>query len=941
MQTKFTGIALLIPMCIGIVTDAFLPLVGIQMFHLATTSTTAMAILIAYAMQRYQLMSPTVVELAESLVNITNEPFIIISPDGTIKAINPVLGKLLGYNEEELKGKPLMVIFAGHVHFKGKRLEELIKEELLIDYECIFLTKNGKEIPVSFSSSLMKDGEGELVGVIGIAQDMRETRLLIQKERELAEADREKAAVIEGMIDIVGISDMGGRITQINEAVEAWGYRKEELIGKPVAEVIAKRSLPKLEEGRKISLETEFMKNLELVGLKKDGGEFPVLVNVSLMKDAEGKPTGHIFALRDITELRQAENLILQTQQKYMSLVNNLNVGIYRRRPDGRFIEVNPALVSILEADSKEDAMLNHHASDTHLDPQKYEEINKKILKFGYIKDEEVELVTYKGNKFWASVTAAANKDKEGNIYFDGVLYDITERKKVEKTLKESEEHARIFAAYQHAISELRKFYIVDATFEQIVQKTLDLFVEEFGYYMTWYAELIEEEKVILPKLWAGKYEKYLDGLRLEFESDKRDAKCAMSIAILTKKPFGYADLEHDKDFEKWRAFALQYGYRSNQAIPFIVDGKCKSAFLIYSTRPFAFSEKPVEYLKGIIDELATVIENITELKRAREREKELAEAVAVADIEKKRAEELEKSQDASLNIMEDLDRRRKELEDALKKLRETQTKLVQSEELSTALKELRKTQDELAQSEKLASVGQLAAGVAHEINNPLASILLGAQRMSDMIKKQVKAIPDFKVYLRNLERMEESTNRCKKIVAGLLAFSRPTKIELGPTDINKVIEETLEPLEEQVKAQDVRVIRGFAPSLPIIEADGQQLSQVFNNLIMNACGAMPKGGQLRIITRLQTPEGGVQSDASGEVGKTVEIEFSDTGGGIPEEDMLRIFDPFFTTKEVGKGVGLGLSISYAIVEEHGGTIEVRSEKGKGTTFIVRLPVKI
>ena len=194
-----------------------------------------------------------------------------------------------------------------------------------------------------------------------------------------------------------------------------------------------------------------------------------------------------------------------------------------------------------------------------------------------------------------------------------------TDYKRVEEALRESEEHYRIFASYQRAISELRKFYIVDATFEQMIQKTLDLIIEEFGYYMAWYAELTEEEKVILPKLWSGKYEKYLDGLRLEYESDERDARCAMSLAILTKKPFGYADLEHDKDFEKWRSFALQYGYRSNQAIPFIRNDRCKGAFLIYSTRPFAFSASLVDYLKGIVDELSTIIGNIVERKKAKE----------------------------------------------------------------------------------------------------------------------------------------------------------------------------------------------------------------------------------------------------------------------------------------------------------------------------------
>jgi len=195
---------------------------------------------------------------------------------------------------------------------------------------------------------------------------------------------------------------------------------------------------------------------------------------------------------------------------------------------------------------------------------------------------------------------------------------DKVKRKQIEDALKESEEHARIFASYQQAISELREFYVKQATFDQMLQKTVNLFVKSFGYYMAWYGELKAQDKVIIPKVWAGKYEKYLDGLRLELD-DSKDAKCAMSLAIVSKEPFGYADLEHDKDFEKWRPLALKYGYRSNQAIPLIIDGKSVGAFLIYSTRPWAFSEDLIRYLAGIANELATIVENITERKQAEE----------------------------------------------------------------------------------------------------------------------------------------------------------------------------------------------------------------------------------------------------------------------------------------------------------------------------------
>ena len=290
-----------------------------------------------------------------------------------------------------------------------------------------------------------------------------------------------------------------------------------------------------------------------------------------------------------------------------------------------------------------------------------------------------------------------------------------SEREMLEK-LKESEEQYRIFASYQQVVSELRMFYLKDAPVGQIIQKTLDLIIEKFGYYMAWYAELIEKEKIILPKLWAGRYEKYLDGMQLEYESDKKDAKCAISVAILTKKAFGYADLEHDKDFEKWRAFALQYGYRSNQAIPLMTGGKCKSAFLIYSTRPFAFSKKLVEYLKGIVDELATIIENITERKRAEEAlrkahdeleqriEERTAELVMANDMLE---QEIEQRKQAELALIE----RGKELENKTHEL----------EEVNAALKVLLKHRDQDKKDleyKVVANVKELVFPYVEKLNN-------------------------------------------------------------------------------------------------------------------------------------------------------------------------------------------------------------------------------
>jgi len=254
---------------------------------------------------------------------------------------------------------------------------------------------------------------------------------------------------------------------------------------------------------------------------------------------------------------------------------------------------------------------------------------------------------------------------------------------------------------------------------------------------------------------------------------------------------------------------------------------------------------------------------------------------------------------------------------------------------------ELESAHKKSVQSEKLATVGLLAAGVAHEINNPLTIIMGSVQMLLELIKKEGAANIDSNIYTKALGMTERATIRCRKIVADLQVFSSPAKIQLDPIDMRELVEESLDILEDKIKTHKVKVINDFAPNLSLIKADKYKLGGVVNNLITNACDAMPEGGQLKITTRLSPPRTEPSKEAGGEASKTVEIEFSDTGEGISEENMARIFDPFFTTKDTNKGTGLGLSICHGIIKEHGGSIDVKSEKGKGTTFIVTLPVEM
>ena len=233
---------------------------------------------------------------------------------------------------------------------------------------------------------------------------------------------------------------------------------------------------------------------------------------------------------------------------------------------------------------------------------------------------------------------------------------------------------------------------------------------------------------------------------------------------------------------------------------------------------------------------------------------------------------------------------------------------------------ELDMTQAQLVQSEKLASLGSLAAGVAHELNNPLTGVLTYASLLHE------DTPPDSPIR-EDLEVIINETMRCKDIIRNLLDFARRDRPSKAEVDINGVIEDTLSILKYQALFRNIEVVRRMDSSLPVVRIDAAQFEQVFMNIVMNAAEAMPGGGKLTIRTGLS------------EAGSSLEISFSDTGCGIKKEHLPRLFDPFFTTKEIGRGTGLGLSVSYGIVERHNGSITVESEEGEGTTFTVRIPV--
>ena len=242
-----------------------------------------------------------------------------------------------------------------------------------------------------------------------------------------------------------------------------------------------------------------------------------------------------------------------------------------------------------------------------------------------------------------------------------------------------------------------------------------------------------------------------------------------------------------------------------------------------------------------------------------------------------------------------------------------------------------KQTEAELIRTEKLASLGQLAASVAHEVNNPIAGILV---YVSLLLKRHEEKNIQTEATGRQLLKMKKELERTARIIKNLLDFSRQSEPNIRPIEVNATVEAALQLVEHQISLENIQLEKKLDPKLPLIRADFDKLQQVLINIILNATQAMSDGGTLTITTSVA---GGIK--INGSIKDTVRIDITDTGVGIPEENISKLFTPFFTTKAKGKGVGLGLPMVHGIIKQHGGRIDVDSKPNQGTTFTLYLEV--
>jgi len=838
-----------------------------------------------------------------------------VMDDETKKIVicNKAAAKMFGFSsvEEAIEMNPLDFVLPEDKEKATEiTIKEMFEQDLRRTHEFRVVNKDGREGWVSVTGARIMH-EGRLAGLVSIT-DITERKQAVEALRQSEERYR---TILEEMEDAYFEVDLGGHLTFVNNSVcRDLGYSREELIGMSYKGFTVEDDIESVFQVFNEVYQTGVPnKGSPWKTIRKDGVQGFAETSVSPLRNNKGEIIGFRGVGRDITERKQTEEKLQQSRENYRALFDSSVIGA---------IVLDAETMQVVMANKAAMKMFGFSSETTGVNPLDFvpsedrEKNLELIVKEVFEKDsrEAIDLpaVTKDGRKIWVSVTGA-KITHGGRLAGLFSFTDITERKQAEEKLRQSEENYKTLFN-----SSVIGMYVMDAeTFKVVMgnraaREMVGFSSAEEGIGVNPFDFVVPEDR---EKVLEIAINEFLQDSRQTHEIqviDKNGRRRWQSISIARIMHDGrlsslvsFTDITERKRMEE----ALRQGEENYRALfdssvigTFVLDAETMKVVVVNraATEMFGFSSvdeavgiNPLDFIPP--EERDMVLEIVT---------KELFE--------------------------QDL-RQTHEVRAMTKDGREiwisiTAARIMHGGKLAalvsfTDITEQRKQRERLMMTDRLASIGELASGAAHELNNPLTSIIGFSQLLME------KEVPDD--IREDLKLINSEAQRAAIVTNNLLAFARKHAPMKQLNQINNIIEDVLELRAREHKVNHIDVERYLARNLPEIMVDYFQMQQVFMNTIINAEYFMTKAhnrGTLTITTQKEN--------------STVRISFADDGPGIPPENLGRVFDPFFTTKEAGKGTGLGLSICHGIVTEHGGQIYVRSQLGKGTTIFVDLPIK-
>ena len=689
--------------------------------------------------------------------------------------------------------------------------------------------------------------------------------------------------------------------------------------------------------------------------------------------DAEGKPMRADGIVQDVTEHKLAAEALRESQEQYRLLFENSLDGVFLTVPDGTILSVNRAGCDIFGRSKKEILKLGR---DGIIDSSemRFKEGLALRNQEGYF-NGELTGIKANGERFPIEVTSFLFTDHKGRPRTSTIIRDITERKRAEEKIHKLN---RTYAV----LSEINKTIVHTDDQQKLFEESCRIAVETGGFIFCWIGITDEKRDCVIPVAQYGYSENYLDTINISLPSAQQKATGPTGTAIKEKKYNTCNDIESDIRMKPWRKEALKRGYHSLAAFPLIRAEKTYGVIVFYSAQKRFFDDnEEILLLEELSSDISYCIESLEhekqkqKVEQERDRffnysidmmciigadgyfkqinpawekilgwpEDELLSKPFIAfvhpeDVEtiKDIAEDIIKRGEPKINVIT-----RYRCRDGSYKWLSWNSITIKDEKLVFAVvrditeivkndTEKKKLEAQLIQAQKMESLGTMAGGIAHDFNNILniimgyASLLKANDAGANRVQKEADIILD-------------ASRRGAGLVKQLLTFARKTESIFEQLQVNDIITE-IQKLLKETFPKTIEIKCALQEKLPAITGDSTQIHQVLLNLCVNARDAMENSGKLTITTIYISNDEIKIIKPDIEQGEYIEIQVQDTGSGVDETVKQKIFDPFFTTKEKGKGTGLGLALVYGIVKSHGGSINLTSELGKGTTFYVYLP---